>query len=177
MVAGALVPGLYSVEPFIGRDAHPFHRLGYMGLGTTLALIPLYAAFIILPGVGFTLEYPHISCPRDPVAYLQGRKIQGNLLVPFNYGSYALWFLRGQMRVSMDGRYDLVYSPETYRRVDDFFQAKGNWRSLLTSPAPDAILVTLDDPVYPKLQTEPGWREAYHDDFDAVFLPLTPTPQ
>jgi hypothetical protein len=71
----------------------------------------------------------------------------------------------------MDGRYDLVYRPETYRRVDDFFYARGDWRGLLTSPAPDAILVPVTDAVYPKLLEEPGWREAWHNGPDAVFLP------
>ena len=125
----------------------------------------------MLPGEGLHLEYAHISSPRQAVAYLQIRNVRGNLLVPFNYGSYALWELRGQMRVSMDGRYDLVYRPETYRRVDDFFLAKGDWQTLLTTPAPDAILVHQNDAVYSKLQVQPGWIEAWDNDTDAIFLP------
>ncbi len=170
-VVGALAPGLFVEEPDEQNRDHPLQRLGSMALGTTLLLIPLYSALVILPGSGLNLDYPHISSPRDAVAYLQKQNIRGNLLVPFNYGSYALWELRGQMRVSMDGRYDLVYRPETYRRVEDFFLARGDWPSLLTSPAPDAILVPEDDSIYPKLQTQPGWKEVYHDDTDAVFVP------
>jgi hypothetical protein len=56
--------------------------------------------------------------------------------------------------------------------VDDFFFARGDWHDLLNSPAPDAILVPIADPVYKKLKTEPGWDEVYRDDTDAVFLPL-----
>jgi len=171
-VAGALAPGLFVEEPGARDDDHPLQRLGHMALGTTLLLIPLYAALVVLPGTGLNLDYPHVSAPRDAVDYLKARKVRGDLLVPFNYGSYAMWELRGKMRVSMDGRYDLVYLPATYRRVDDFFSAHGDhWQSLLISPKPDAILVPIVDPVYPKLLTEPGWKEVYHDDTDAVFLP------
>jgi hypothetical protein len=117
------------------------------------------------------LEYARVACPVEAVAYLQRENIRGNLLVPFNYGSYALWALRGKMRVSMDGRYDLVYRPETYRRVDDFFRGKEDGKSLLTTPAPDAILVPRSDGVYLKLRGDPGWSEAWSDSWDAVFLP------
>lgn len=170
-VAGALVPGLFPSEPWIERDAHPLQRLAYMGFGTALVIIPLFTLFVAMPGDGFRLTYPHISAPRGPVEELKLKNIRGNLLVPFNYGSYALWELRGRMRVSMDGRYDLVYKPETYRRVDDFFAARGNWQSLIASPRPDAVIVPREAPVYEKLLSLPGWQEVFQDDTDAVFLP------
>lgn len=172
VVAGALMPSLFPPETRLSDITHPIRNLGYMAIGFALLIIPLYSAMIVLPGKGLLLEYPHISCPVQAVAYLQRQGIRGNLLVPFNYGSYALWELRGQMRVSMDGRYDLVYSPKTYRRVDDFFMARGNdWKSLLTTPAPNAILIPLTNAAYPKILAQPGWKEAWHDSTDAVFLP------
>jgi len=171
LVAGALAPGLFSGEVSLLTIADPLTRLGHSAVRSSLILIPFFCVLIGLPGDGLQLRYGSSSCPVQAVDYLQIRKVRGNLLVPFNYGSYALWELRGQMRVSMDGRYDLVYLPKTYRRVDDFFSAHGDWPSLLTSPAPNAILVPIVDPVFPKLQAEPGWKEVYHDDTDAVFLP------
>jgi hypothetical protein len=171
LVAGALVPGLFPSEPEVEEMDDPLQRLGSMAFYSALVLIPLYSAMIVLPGMGLQLEYPSIDCPVKAVAYLQRENIQGKLLVPFNYGSYAMWELRGRMRVSMDGRYDLVYSAETYRRVDDFYFGRGNWKSLLSDPKPDAILVPQDDDVYRKLLAQPDWREAWRDSVDAVFLP------
>lgn len=171
VVAGVLVPGLFSREWVIVGNHAP-GRLGAMPMNCALLLIPLYTAMIVVPkGAGLRLEYPHVACPVGAVAYLQRQDIRGKLLVPFNYGSYALWELRGKMRVSMDGRYDLVYRPETYRRVDDFFFARNDWETLLTTPAPDAILVPRSAEVYFKLRNEPGWTEAWRDPWDAVFLP------
>jgi hypothetical protein len=172
MVAGALVPGLFPPQRASADNRHPVRRLGFMALHSALVLVPLFIALWVLPGgEGLRLEYPHVAYPVGAVDFLKSENIRGKLLVPFNYGSYALWALRGQMRVSMDGRYDLVYRPETFRRVEDFFSARDDWKSLLTAPAPDAILVRRSDDVYPKLSNEPGWKEAWRDPWDAVFLP------
>jgi hypothetical protein len=171
LVAGALAPDIFPPTPRVDIYAYPIRRLGGMAISAAALLTPFFLALIAVPSDSFTLQYKPDSCPVAAVDFLRERNIRGKLLVPFNYGSYALWELRGRMRVSMDGRYDLVYRPETYQRVDDFFQAKGDWPSLLTTPAPDAILVPAADAVYPKLQAEPGWTEAWHEGPDAVFLP------
>jgi hypothetical protein len=171
VVAGAFVPSLFRLDLRLEAIDDPVRRLGFMAVSSVLLLLPLYSTFMVMPGDGLALRYTDVSCPVGAVEYLEESGVRGKLLVPFNYGSYALWELRGRMRVSMDGRYDLVYRPETYQRVDDFFFARGDWRVLLTSPAPDAILVPVADAVYPKLLVEPGWREAWHNGTDAVFLP------
>jgi hypothetical protein len=173
VVAGALVPNLLPrAEWMPPHHRHPLRRLASIGVSSALLLVPLYASLMVLPGDGFRLRLDPASCPVGAVGYLQQQGVKGKLLVPFNYGSYALWELRGQMRVSMDGRYDLVYRPETYRRVDDFFSGKGNWQSLLATPAPEAVLLPRADAVYAKLQGKAGWKEAWHDATDAVFLPV-----
>jgi hypothetical protein len=171
VVAGAVLPGFLRDRSSFSTMERPLRRLTYLCGSAALALFPLYSAILYGFSGGLTLDRPANSCPVGAVEFLEQNNVRGNLLVPFNYGSYALWDLRGKMRVSMDGRYDLVYSPATYRRVDDFFNARGDWPTLLTSPAPNAILVPRADAVYPKLLVEPGWNEAWRNDSDAVFLP------
>jgi len=171
IVVGALLPDLLPHEPPVSSILHPVHRLGYLCLRFALLLVPLYAGFMLLPGDGLELGYPSVSCPVHAVDFLEHENCRGRLLVPFNYGSYALWRLRGHMRVSMDGRYDLVYRPETYQKVEDFFFARPGWPALLHSPPPNAVLVPRVDPVYAKLKTQPGWLEVYRDPTDAVFQP------
>jgi hypothetical protein len=170
-VAGALVPGFFPFRWTYALHVRPLRRLCAVAINAALLVFPLFTALRILPGAGLNLEYPHVACPVGAVDFLQRQDIRGKLLVPFNYGSYALWELRGKMRVSMDGRYDLVYRPETYQRVDDFFRGEGDWQTLLTTPAPDAILVPRSAGVYYDLRNEPGWKEAWRDSYDAVFVP------
>ena len=171
LVAGALLPGTLPGSPRTSRVRTPLRRLAYMGLCSTCVVVPFYLALYILPGEGLELRYPVDSCPVGAVDFLRNTGVQGKLLTSFNYGSYALWELRGSMRVSMDGRYDLVYKPATFARVTDFYLGKADGLALLTSPRPDAILVPLEDAVYPKLVVNPAWKQAYHNSHDAIFLP------
>ncbi len=171
IVAGAVLPGFLRDRSSFSTMDRPLRRLTYLIGGAALAVFPFFAAIATLPGEGLTLSRPGNSCPVAAVRSIVEHDLRGNLLVPFNYGSYALWELRGRMRVSMDGRNDLVYSPETRQRVNEFFSARGDWRTMLTTPAPNAVLVPCDAPVYPKLQAEAGWRELWHDGTDAVFVP------
>jgi len=172
IVAGALLPGIFPLKWPYDLRHRPLRRLVVLGVNYGVIIMPLFAGLRILPvGGGLHLDYPSISCPVGAVEFLQRQDIRGRLLVPFNYGSYALWELRGKMRVSMDGRYDLVYAPPTYRRVDHFFSAQVDWQSLLANPAPAAILVSRSADVYAKLSREPAWREAYQDATNVVFLP------
>jgi hypothetical protein len=172
IVAGAVLPGFLHDRMSFSTMERPLRRLTYLCGSAGLALFPLYLAIEVLPvSSGLAFDYPANSCAVDAVAFLKDRHVQGNLLVPFNFGSYALWELRGKMRVSMDGRYDLVYSRATYQRVEDFFSAQGDWKSLLTSPAPQAILVPRLDRVFDRLMMDPAWTEAWHDRDNAVFLP------
>jgi len=171
-VAGAVLPGFLHERMSFSTMARPLRRLTYLCVSMALVLFPFFACIRVLTqSEGLTLSYAANSCPVEAVQFLQARRVHGNLLVPFNYGSYALWQLRGQMRVAMDGRYDLVYSPETYRRVDDFFAARGDGRSLLTTPAPAAILTPRLDRAFDQLIMDPAWTEAWHDRDNAVFLP------
>jgi hypothetical protein len=171
IVAGAMLPGFLRDRSSFSTMARPLRRLTYLCVSAALVMFPLFTAILFGGRAGLILDRPDNSCPVAAVDDLKEAKIRGKLLVPFNYGSYALWELRGQMKVSMDGRYDLVYSPGTYRRVEDFFDARGDWKGLLASPKPNGILVPRTDAVYPKLQAESGWTEAWHDANDAVFLP------
>lgn len=172
LTIGALLPGALPTSPRFSRIREPQQRLVYMGICSTCLMIPLFLALRILPyGDGMKLTFSPDSCPVGAVDFLRASGVRGNLLTPFNYGSYAMWKLRATMRVSMDGRYDLVYRPETYNRVTDFYRGKPDGQSLLTSPKPAAILVPLEDAVYSKLATNPAWKQAYYDEHDAVFLP------
>ena len=171
LVAGALLPGTLPSAPRAARIGTPLRRLAYMGLCSVCLLVPFYSALLVLPGDGLQLTYSDQSAPVEAVDFLKQTGVRGNLLTPFNLGSYALWALRGRMRVSMDGRYDLVYKPATYARVNDFYRAQPDGLTLLTSPRPDAILVPENAAVYSLLQKNPAWREAFHGATNAVFLP------
>jgi len=172
LVTGSLLPATLPTAPRATRINSPPRRLAYMGVCSVCLMVPFFFALRTIPfGDGLQLKFSDDSAPIQAVAYLKESDVRGDLLTSFNYGSYAMWELRGKMRVSMDGRYDLVYKPTTYDRVTDFYAGRPSGQSLLTSPKPDAILVSQKDGVYPELLRNPAWREAFHGPLNAVFLP------
>lgn len=54
----------------------------------------------------------------EPVRLLAGAP-PGRLVTAFNWGQYALWHLGPEIRVSMDGRRETVYSDQTLAEYDD----------------------------------------------------------
>jgi hypothetical protein len=172
IVAGGLIPPLFAPEVSLHELTRWKPWLLRLVVRGTLVILPLVLAARLLPASpGIKLTYPPDGYPIGAIAYLRDNGTEGRLLVGFNSGSYALWELRGKMRVSMDGRYLLVYSSKTFEKIQSFFEGKNHWRDALTDPVPDAVLVDLPDPVYPKMLAEPGWTEVYHDETHAVFKP------
>jgi len=52
--------------------------------------------------------------PVNAVSFLADSNESGDLLVDFNTGGYALWRLYPKFRISMDGRYETVYTESTH---------------------------------------------------------------
>jgi hypothetical protein len=170
VAVGGLLPPLFPSEKPLQeiREWKPWlHRVVIRSI---LVALPLVYVWRLMPtNEGFHLVYPPETCPIGAVDYLKKSGTKGNLLVGFNGGSYALWNLRGQMRVSIDGRYEVAYDYETFEKVQRFFSGDDHWRDALSNPPPDAILVNRPDPVYLMMLSEPGWTEVYRDTTHAVF--------
>lgn len=65
----------------------------------------------------------HFSCipldeqsvpEREAVAFFKANQLQGRLLTLFDWGEYAIWHLAPEIKVSMDGRRETVYSEELF---------------------------------------------------------------
>jgi hypothetical protein len=69
---------------------------------------------------------------------------EGNLAVPFRWGSYASWRLAPRIKISMDGRYEETYPNETFEMNRALFYKDGaNWDELLRRYRVDFIIVEL----------------------------------
>ncbi len=102
--------------------------------------------------------------PVHTVAYAAEQRLEGNLVVPFNWGEYAIWMLPG-CKVSMDGRYETVYPDSTVKLVEDFFA--GRSRELLTDA--DHVLAPVDSPANDLLAEEAGWRKVASDNVSILW--------
>jgi len=94
----------------------------------------------------------------------------GNLATDFDWGEYVLWHLGPQVKVSVDGRRETVYSDEVYAQNLRFVRGEGNWDALLTTCPTDMALVRANGPADNLLRLKPGWDLVYEDPVSALFV-------
>ncbi len=108
--------------------------------------------------------------PVAAVRFLKLNNINGNLLLPFDWGEYAIWKLYPRCRVSIDGRFRTVY-PESV--IQDHFVPDHNWDGwrTLIEKYPSDILLARQIPFFHALIHQAGpWVYVYSDSIAIVFL-------
>jgi len=160
-----------------------FNELGskfkkYLELPNKIATFIIY--FLVLSlGIATIHFYPlkikanNNVFPVKAVKFIQDNNLSGNLLVLFNWGSYALWKLYPQNLVAVDGRYDGVYSEEVISEIARFHYDGKNWGDLLNNHHTDIMLINKNYQVYNNLIQMDNWKIVYQDKISAVFVPTT----
>lgn len=112
--------------------------------------------------------------PVGAVEYLKRSDFSGNVMTPFSAGAYLSWECYPQVRVSIDGRYEVAYRSDVLPKHDLFYEGKAGWRSVMEEYDADAILVKQTAPVRRLLgSTEhetDHYRLVYEDSAFALFV-------
>ena len=104
------------------------------------------------------------------MALLKQSGISGNLATQFNWGEYIIWHLGPQIKVSIDGRRETIYSTAIYRQYQDFHYSVNDWDALLRQHQTDLALVDKDKSVHNLLKLKPEWLMIYEDSVSALFV-------
>jgi hypothetical protein len=114
-------------------------------------------------------EHRKLTYPVGVVAYLRETGFEGNLMVPFIEGAYISWHLHPRVKVSLDSRFEVAYSPGALEESRVFYFARPGWQDELVKHPTDAVLVPVSRPVS-KLMRETGiWPLIYQDDSFEVY--------
>lgn len=116
------------------------------------------------------IDPDHQHVPTRVVHMLKSTRIEGNLVVPVRWGSYAAWHLWPLIRVSMDGRLDEVYTAQQYHQSLALIEGTHGWEELLNRE--DVSLVLLDrlSLGYDVMRHSPGWVFVYKDPTCGLFV-------
>ncbi|MCL4177798.1 MAG: hypothetical protein KJ072_08630 [Verrucomicrobia bacterium] len=103
-----------------------------------------WAAVQVLPGASLQVLAPVGAYPVREADILQRSGVSGNLVTPFEWGSYCTWRLFPRVKVSMDGRYEAAYPESTFRMNQDFhFKRGADWNRLLREYRIDFVILDL----------------------------------
>jgi hypothetical protein len=109
--------------------------------------------------------------PVQALEWLRNSGGSGKLLVDFNNGSFALWRLYPRFLISMDGRYEEVYTNQSLQEVAAALSPHTpEGLKALQKIAPTHILFQ-ESPLARKAQASlsPEWRQVYHDEKYSIY--------
>jgi hypothetical protein len=124
---------------------------------------------VALIGTGVTVSARNVSCLRfedslfpEPQAarILTEGGASGRLLTYFDYGEYAIWHLSPDLRVSIDGRRETVYSDEAVERQFRFYLVPGDRKEIVRELKPDYIWMPSNLNVAKDLASD-GWKPIF----------------
>lgn len=123
---------------------------------TALALLTTgygIRAVVFIPTLAQGFSFDYSQYPVAAIEWLRNSRPGGKILTHYNDGSYVLWRMGTQFKISLDGRYDGLYPPETIRMGLEAYQpGLPAQRTALMAFAPDYVLL---GPTTPGL-CEPG---------------------
>ena len=114
---------------------------------------------VALFGRRITMHSPWLPEP-DAAEFIKAHALSGRMLTWFNYGQYAIWHFSPDIRVSMDGRREAIYSEEMRALHWRIYRNEPSALSDVEHLNPDYIWLPAGFPVVDRLQTA-GWRPLF----------------
>jgi hypothetical protein len=104
----------------------------------------------------------------DAARFIARNHLQGRMLTWFDWGEYAIWHFGPDLRVSMDGRRETVYTAATVQAHRRFYAGDGTALAYLRDLNPDYIWLPTRLPIVGRLAGE-GWVAVFSGPVSAVF--------
>ncbi len=172
--ASLLAKGLGSLWGRVaGREKNILSSPGFHFVLKT-AIVVMALSHFLTTGAIYLRAYGQVVVTADfpvaAVAFIKNNQIWGNLIVPFDWGSYALWHLFPQCRVSIDGRYDTAYPSEVLQDHWQFTGGGTQWRNLIEKYPSEIALLMRRHGTHLRLFEDPEWQYIYSDPVALIFI-------
>ncbi len=125
---------------------------------------------------GFRIAVDTRLYPVEAMRFMEANDIDGNILVPFEWGEYVVW-KRPDSRVSLDGRFDTVYPEEVITAGFAFTAGREGWSRVIEAFPTDIVLSRRSDHGHWLMATYAGWERIYEDHIAAIWIPATDPPR
>jgi hypothetical protein len=135
-------------------DASAHKRIQLLRPALAIVVISVFP-FVASRAARIQIGHPPMP-EREAAEFVQRARLQGRVLVWFDWGEYVIWHFSPRLRVSIDGRRETVYSDELIASHMAFYLGDGSALDLPRRIAADYIWVPKWIPVVPKLRDR-GW--------------------
>lgn len=109
------------------------------------------------------------TAPAGAVEFLRAAGFRGNLMTPFEAGSYVMWELYPAVRIGMDSRYEAAYPAGALEENVAVYRGAEGWSAVLGRTDTDAVLVRAGAPLERLLAADSAWSATYQDAGYAVY--------
>ena len=145
------------------RSRHPAPMLA--AVATALGIIVGTSTSQPLSCIGLDLPW---APERESGAFIATNRLKGRLLTWFDWGQYVIWHFGPDLKVSVDGRRETVYS-ERFLRLHDELSARPDQNlDLLRSLNADYAWLPVRLPLVKQLDQE-GWIRIFNGPISVVF--------
>ena len=123
----------------------------------------------------FKIQVQLKNHPTYAVRFMKKNNINGNILVPFDWGEYLIWHLPDS-RVSVDGRFRTAYPQEVMDRNMDFTARKPGAMAILDQYPTDLILVRNYYKTGSQLTNNKDWVRLHQDPVATLYARKSDPP-
>ncbi len=135
-------------------------------LGVGFGTAGLIAAPLWQPRVP---EADQLTFPVGPVEYLQRAHFSGRVMTRFNHGSYVIWKLYPNVKVSLDSRYDVAYPETLCYENERAFADERLWNAFIRKYPADAVIVERGQRIDVHIPEVGSWRRVYRDSVFSIY--------
>jgi hypothetical protein len=96
--------------------------------------------------------------------------ISGKVFAYYNWGGYLHFRTQGALKVYIDGRADMVYDDETYRRYVSVLSMEPGWLEIVEGSGAGFVLWPRDEPMVKELMGTGRWRMLQQDAVGALLI-------
>ena len=105
----------------------------------------------------------------EAMSFVRERQLKGRMVTFFDWGQYAIWHNPQDLRVSMDGRRETVYTDRTVDLHLDMYLALQDALPYLESLQADYVWVPRELPLANSLSQSALWRPIYRSGRSIIF--------
>jgi hypothetical protein len=104
----------------------------------------------------------------EAAQFVRTNRLRGRMLTFFDWGQYAIWHLAPDVKVSMDGRRETIYSDEMIWGHWRFYAAESTAIPFVQALNPDYVWVPQRRPIAQALPAH-GWTPVFRGPVSVIF--------